>query len=77
MGFDRNDEFRSAVQTTLRSAKTTPGSSAAKAECKAHAVRQIGELMGAASTRFHLFLCAPSLASFPSFVDESDKASSM
>ena len=61
MGFGRNDKFRSAVQTTLRTAKTTPGSSAAKAECRAHAVRQIDELMRASSMRFRLFLGAASL----------------
>ena len=72
MGFVRNGEFRLAVQTTLRTAKTAPGSSAAKAKCRANAVRQIGELMRASSTRFRLFLGASSLAPFPLFVDKSD-----
>jgi len=62
MGFNRNcGEFGSAAQATLRIAKTTPGSLAAKAECRAHAVRQIIELMNASSTRYRLFLGASSL----------------
>ena len=50
---------------------------AAKAECEAHAVRQIDEQLGAASTWFHLFLGARSLVPLPPFVGGSDKASSM
>ena len=61
----------------LRITKTTPGSSAAKAECKAHAVRQITEQMNAASTRYRLFLGASSCVPFPACADESDKAASM
>ena len=76
MGF-RNDEFRSAVQTALCTAMTTPGNSAAKAECEAHAVRQIDEQLGAASTRFRLFLGARSLVPFPPFVGGSDKTTPM
>ena len=78
LGFDRNDQFRSAAQTVINTAETTPTATAeAKASVKAHAVRQFDELLDAASTRFRLFLGARSLVPFPSFVDASDKASSM
>ena len=40
-------------------------------------MRQIGDLVGAASTRFRHFLGASSFVPFPSFTDGSDKASSM
>ena len=45
LGFNRNGDFHSTVHSTLRIANTTPASSTAKAECKAHAVRQITEVM--------------------------------
>ena len=78
LGFDRNDQFRSAAQVTINTAETTPTATAeAKASVKAHAVRQFDELLDAASTRFRLFLGARSLVPFPSFVDASDKASLM
>jgi hypothetical protein len=78
LGFDRNDQFRSAAQVAINTAKTTPTATAeARASLEAHAVRQFDELLDAASTRFRLFLGARSLVPFPSFVDASDKASSM
>ena len=78
VGFGRNDEFRSAARITVCTAETTPTATAeTKASVEAHAVRQIDEQLGAASARFRLFLGARSLVPFPSFVDESDTASSM
>ena len=77
LGFNRNGEFHSTVHATLHIANTTPASSTAKAECKAHAVRQIFEVMNAASTRYRLFLGASSCVPFPAFTGESDKAAAM
>ena len=45
LGFNHNGDFHSTVHSTLRIANTTPASSTAKAECKAHAVRQITEVI--------------------------------
>ena len=77
LGFNRKGEYHSTVHATLRIANTTPASSATKAECKAHAVRQITEVINAASTRYRLFLGASSCVPFPAFADNSDKAAAM
>ena len=78
VGFDRNGKFRSAAQIAINTAETTPTATAEiKANVEAHVVRQIDELLGAASARFRLFIGARSLVPIPSFVDEPDKALSM
>ena len=77
LGFNRNDEFHSAVTSVLRVTDTTPASSAAKAQLKEHAVRQIAELMNAASTRYRAFIGASSCVPFPAFTNAADKAAAM
>ena len=77
LGFNRNDEFHSAVSSVLRVTDTTPASSAAKAQLKEHAVRQIAELMNAASTRYRAFIGASSCVPFPAFTNVADKAAAM
>ena len=77
LGFNRNDEFHSAVSSVLRVTDTTPASSAAKAQLKEHAVRQIAELMNAASTRYRAFIGASSCVPFPAFTNVADKAVAM
>ena len=77
LGYNRNDEFHSTVSGVLRVANTTPASSTAKAELKAHAVRQVAEVMSAASVRYRAFIGAPSCVPFPNFTDSADKANAM
>ena len=77
LGYNRNDEFHSTVSGVLRVANTTPASSTAKAELKAHAVRQVAEVMSAASMRYRAFIGAPSCVPFPNFTDSADKATAM
>ena len=59
------------------STNTTPASSAAKAQLKEHAVRQVAELMNAASTRYRAFIGASSCVPFPAFTNAADKATAM
>ena len=61
----------------LRVANTTPASSTAKVELKAHAVRQVAEVMSAVSTRYRAFIGAPSCVPFPAFTNATDKATAM
>ena len=77
LGYHRNGEFHSAVHDILRVANTTPASSTAEAECNAHAVRQIIEVLSAASARYRRFIGASSSLPLPAFTDESDKAAAM
>ena len=77
LGYNRNDEFHSTVSGVLRVTNTTPASSTAKVELKAHAVRQIAELMNAASTRYRAFIGASSCVPFPAFTNATDKATAM
>ena len=74
LGYNRNGEFHSAASAVLRVANTTPASSTAKVECKALAVRQITEVMSAASARYRAFFGASSCLPFPAFTDAADKA---
>ena len=74
LGYNRNGEFHAAATAILRVANTTPASSTAKVELKAHAVRQITEVMSAASTRYRAFIGASSCTPFPAFTDAADKA---
>ena len=76
-GYNHNGEFHSAVNAVLRVANTTPASSTAKAKCKAHAVRQITEVMSAASTRYRAFIGASSCLPFPAFTDVADKTTAI
>ena len=77
LGYNRNDEFHSTVSGVLRVANTTPASSTAKVELKAHAVRQVAEVMSAASMRYRAFIGAPSCVPFPAFTNAADKATAM
>ena len=77
LGYNRNDEFHSTVSGVLRVANTTPASSTAKIELKAHAVCQVAEVMSAASRRYRAFIGAPSCVSFPDFTNSADKATAM
>ena len=77
LGYNRNDEFHSTVSGVLRVANTTPASSTAKVELKAHAVRQVAEVMSAAPMRYRAFIGAPSCVPFPDFTNSADKATAM
>ena len=77
LGFNRNDEFHTTVTSVLRTTETTPASSAAKAQLKEHAVRQIVELLNAAATRYRAFIGASSCLPFPAFTNAADKATAM
>ena len=77
LGFNRNDEFHTTVTNVLRMTKTTPASSANKAQLKEHAVRQVVELLNAAATRYRAFIGASSCLPFPAFTNVADKATAM
>ena len=77
MGYNRNAEFHSTVSSVLRVANTTPASSKAKVELKAHAVRQVAEVMSAAAFRYRAFIGASSCVPFPDFTNSADKATAM
>ena len=77
LDYNRNDEFHSTVSGVLRVANTTPASSTAKVDLKAHAVRQVAEVMSAASMRHRAFIGAPSCVPFPAFTNAADKATAM
>jgi hypothetical protein len=77
LGFNRNGEFHTTVTNVLRMTKTTPASSANKAQLKEHAVRQIVELLNAAATRYRAFIGASSCVPFPAFTNAADKATAM
>ena len=77
LGFNRNGEFHTTVTNVLRMTKTTPASSANKAQLKEHAVRQIVELLNAAATRYRAFIGASSCVPFPAFTNVADKATAM
>ena len=77
LGYNRNGEFHSTVSGVPRVTNTTPASPTAKVELKAHAVRQIDELMNAASTRYRAFVGASSCLPFPAFTNATDKATAM